>query len=287
MEPYVSVRSLASVSLVKSTKNSTFPLFNYFTVDLNEEFSAFSSMYLERQTKFVAVCIKKILAIYKRNTLFSKIAIIGHSQGGIIARYLLASKLIDPDSVNVIYELAAPILKPATTIDRTMVKMYDVINDFENENKIIQVSIGGGFNDLQVNEHLNNFPLNLSLQISTIASSLPQVWASTDHLCIVWCNQLVRLIVRSIFNIYLDTKTVASKSDISRILSYHFVNNDGLSDFLLAKSTERQSRTIKSSNALELSGRRNDQMENQQDELSHQLYSHHQALINKICTARS
>jgi glycosylphosphatidylinositol deacylase len=74
------VRSLASVSLRK-TLNSHAPFhFDYFTVDLNEEYSALFGGVLKEQREFVHHCLHRILELYRNNANKpTSVILIGHS----------------------------------------------------------------------------------------------------------------------------------------------------------------------------------------------------------------
>jgi glycosylphosphatidylinositol deacylase len=57
---------------------------------------------------------------------------------------------------------------------------------------------------------------------------MPTVWASTDHLSIVWCKQVVLAIVRAIFDVVVydngSYKISNDKKLISNVFNYHLVN---------------------------------------------------------------
>ena len=70
------VRSLASVALLMSAKKASH--LNYFTIDYNEELSAFIGDKLERQTRFLYHSIRRVLELYKHVPNI-RIILIGHS----------------------------------------------------------------------------------------------------------------------------------------------------------------------------------------------------------------
>jgi hypothetical protein len=59
------------------------------------------------------------------------------------------------------------------------------------------VSISGGYKDDLVPSHLTRLPLTdeIDEMISVDAAQVQGVWTDADHLCIVWCNQLVRSVL--------------------------------------------------------------------------------------------
>jgi len=74
------VRSLASVSLWKTYSSHTPFHFDYFAVDLNEEYSALFGGVLKEQRDFVHQCLHSILALYRNNeNKPTSVILIGHS----------------------------------------------------------------------------------------------------------------------------------------------------------------------------------------------------------------
>lgn len=73
---YKQVRSLASVGLLMSAHKGSH--LNYFSIDLNEELSAFIGDKLERQTRFLYHSIRRICDLYKHVPNI-RLILIGHS----------------------------------------------------------------------------------------------------------------------------------------------------------------------------------------------------------------
>lgn len=79
-EIFFPVRSLASVSLRKTLNSHTPFHFDYFTVDLNEEYSALFGGVLKDQREFVHHSLHRILELYRNNANKpSSVILIGHS----------------------------------------------------------------------------------------------------------------------------------------------------------------------------------------------------------------
>lgn len=57
------------------------------------------------------------------------------------------------------------------------------------------------------------------------STAVPTVWLSTDHVCSVWCKELVFVIVRSLFDIVnLTTKQVsANVQERNSVFRYHML----------------------------------------------------------------
>lgn len=76
----ISVRSLASVALRKSLNSRPGFHFDYFTIDLNEEFSGLNGALLYDQVQYVNHSVYRVLELYKKLTNPpSSIILIGHS----------------------------------------------------------------------------------------------------------------------------------------------------------------------------------------------------------------
>ena len=119
--------------------------------------------------------------------------------------------------------------KPIFLPDRTLVQYYDELEGFtERLRKLgtIIVSIGGGERDILVSpsQTVDNFA-----DINILSSAIPEVWRSTDHLCILWCKQLVLTIVQALFDA-VDTNAsppaISHRDDNSKLdaLFYHFTS---------------------------------------------------------------
>ena len=86
------VRSLASVALRKAIEDYKYKThFDYFSVDFEEEWSAFHGASLEHQTRFVCECLQRILGMYRANgeREVRSVVLVGHtcpSRGGDDAR---------------------------------------------------------------------------------------------------------------------------------------------------------------------------------------------------------
>ncbi|XP_012138949.2 GPI inositol-deacylase isoform X1 [Megachile rotundata] len=218
------VRSLASVSLRKSLKDRTPFHFDYFTVSFGKEYSALYGGVLMEETLYVSHCIKKILSLYKTNV--EKIVLIGHSMGGIIAKgSLLLTPNLNASVASIIITLATP-HTPVLVLDSTFASYYHKLNSRLSEIKdagTSVVSIGGGPRDLLVP---STQIVDSAADINILSPAIPSVWKSTDHLCILWCKQLVFSIVRSLFdsvNYFQKPPQIFSKpEERMQALSYHF-----------------------------------------------------------------
>ncbi|KAG1705468.1 GPI inositol-deacylase [Nymphon striatum] len=215
---YKQARSIGSVLLrMVESSNSKFH-FNVFTIDFDEELSGLYGGVLEHQTEYVTECIKQILSLYqKKGIARDKIILYGHSMGGLIARAVFTHPDFDHNSVHLMINLATPNLAPGIiSIDKYLHKFYHKVNyhwihnisaDGGGIDHVSVISIGGGDRDILVRSYLT--------RMDPLASSIPNSWASTDHLCIIWCKQLVLATARML----IDTESKRNAN------AKHYPNN--------------------------------------------------------------
>ncbi|KAF1506170.1 GPI inositol-deacylase, partial [Megadyptes antipodes antipodes] len=91
------------------------------------------------------------------------------------------------------------------------------------------LSVAGGFRDYQVRSGLAFLP-RLSQHdsaLSVVSSAVPRAWASTDHLSIVWCKELILATIRAFFDL-IDENTRQITEDPKKrmsVLNHHFVRH--------------------------------------------------------------
>ncbi|XP_074728858.1 GPI inositol-deacylase isoform X1 [Strix uralensis] len=232
---YKQVRSLGSIALRKAEDVDFKYHFNFFSVNFNEELVALYGGSLQRQTKFVHECIKVILKLY-RNREFAptSVAIVGHSMGGLVARALLTLKNFKPELINLLITQATPHVAPVMPLDRYLTDFYTAVNNHwilkaQDLRNLTTLSVAGGFRDYQVRSGLAFLP-RLSQHdsaLSVVSSAVPRVWASTDHLSIVWCKELILATIRAFFDL-IDENTRQITEDPKKrmsVLNHHFVRH--------------------------------------------------------------
>ncbi|XP_075231360.1 GPI inositol-deacylase isoform X2 [Lycorma delicatula] len=215
------VRSLASVSLRKALSSHSSYHFNFFSVDLNEEYMGLFGGFLTEQTRFVLHSIQRIFQLYKYNPPDS-IVIIGHSMGGVIAKGLFLEPDFNPDWVKLMYTLATP-YTPALLLDNMMANYYERLTLLPPLTSATLVSVGGGVRDLLIRSDLIYTP---DAAVSVLTTQIPDVWLSTDHLSITWCKQLILVITRSLFDCVDPVTKKISDDNVHReaVVNYHFLN---------------------------------------------------------------
>ncbi|NXV47775.1 PGAP1 deacylase, partial [Uria aalge] len=232
---YKQVRSLGSIALRKAEDVDFKYHFNFFTVNFNEELVALYGGSLQRQTKFVHECIKVILKLYRdREFAPTSVAIVGHSMGGLVARALLTLKNFKPELINLLITQATPHVAPVMPLDKYLTDFYTAVNNHwilkaQDLRNLTTLSVAGGFRDYQVRSGLAFLP-RLSQHdsaLSVVSSAVPRAWASTDHLSIVWCKELILATIRAFFDL-IDENTRQITEDPKKrmsVLNHHFVRH--------------------------------------------------------------
>uniref|UniRef100_A0A915Q115 GPI inositol-deacylase n=1 Tax=Setaria digitata TaxID=48799 RepID=A0A915Q115_9BILA len=206
------VRSLGSI-LHNKTESRNLPFtFDVFAIDFNEELSGLSGMYLERQIKYLELVVRHIWDMYLSPP--HGIIFVGHSMGGIVIRSLLRSVHFDPARIAFIVTLGTPHKDAPMVFDWYLKNIYDRMHDSWRDRekelaRILVLSVSGGLKDHLVPEH---FTFDNGIRhISTTA--VDGIELETDHLCIVWCNQLVRYISRLVIEYAYHPESFHERSD--------------------------------------------------------------------------
>ncbi|XP_043361453.1 GPI inositol-deacylase isoform X4 [Dermochelys coriacea] len=232
---YKQVRSLGSIALRKAEDIDFKYHFNFFTVNFNEELVALYGGSLQRQTRFVHECIKVILKLYKDQEFApSSVAIVGHSMGGLVARALLTLKNFKPEFINLLITQATPHVAPVMPLDKYLTDFYTAVNKHwilkaQDVRNLTTLSVAGGFRDYQVRSGLAFLPRlsQRSSALFVVSSAVPRTWASTDHLSIVWCKELVLATIRAFFDLIDETTKQITEDPKKRmlVLNHHFVRH--------------------------------------------------------------
>ena len=196
---------------------------DFFSVDFNEDFTAFHGQTLIDQAEYLNDAVAYILSLYhdprrsqrdQRLPDPTSVILIGHSMGGIVARAMLTMPNYQSNSINTIITMSAPHARPPVAFDSDIVHIYKRINDYwrdaysqkwANDNPLWHVtliSIAGGCLDTVVPSDYASLSsiVPATHGFTVFTSTIPDVWTGADHLAMVWCAQLVRPIVRSLFD---------------------------------------------------------------------------------------
>ncbi|XP_026523757.1 GPI inositol-deacylase [Notechis scutatus] len=231
------VRSLGSIALRKAEDMDFKYHFDVFSVNFNEELVALYGGSLQKQTRFVHECIKIILKLYKGHEFAPRsVAVVGHSMGGLVARALVILKHFKPELINILITQATPHVAPVLPLDQYLADFYSTVNHnwiqkAQEIKNLTTLSVAGGFRDYQVRSGLAFLPSSSSQNcaLSVVSSAVPRVWASTDHLSIVWCKELNLATVRAFFDLIDDnTKQITENPQRKNlVLNHHFLRYPG------------------------------------------------------------
>nr|XP_022917205.1 GPI inositol-deacylase [Onthophagus taurus] len=223
---YKQVRSLASVALRKSINSRTTFHFDYFTIDTNGELSGTNGVLLNDQMTYANYSMHRILNLYpKGNRKPNSIILIGHSMGGIVAKGLATSLRKDSTLIPLIITLAAPHQRLPIVFDYYAHRFYSKIASSDDTLSSLVVSVYGGHNDFMVSPNLAK-----SSGVSAVVTHVPKTWLSTDHLCILWCKQLILVINKALFeSVDYETKQLSTdKNYVRNVFENNLLTNSGI-----------------------------------------------------------
>ena len=197
---------------------------DFFAVDFNEDYSAFHGQTLLDQAEFVNDAVAYILSLYhdprrmQRDPSLpdpSSVILIGHSMGGVVARTMLTMPNYQSNSINTIVTMSAPHARPPVSVDSDLVYAYEKVNKYwrqaylqkwANDNPLWHVTLisiaGGGLDTVVPSDYASLESMMPNTHGFTVfTSGVPNVWTGCDHIQTTWCVQLMKAIVRSIFEI--------------------------------------------------------------------------------------
>ncbi|EMR10828.1 hypothetical protein PNEG_00974 [Pneumocystis murina B123] len=266
---YKQVRSLASEAAYQFSVSKLDPSLaehdsknlDFFSVDFNNDYTAFHGQTLLDQVEYSNEAVKYILSLYqeaqkRRNNTYGyipkSVIVIGHSMGGIVIRAMVMMPNYLSGSINTIITLSTPHLLPPILSDRKMKSIYDSVNKFwlqsyfhKNESNPLHavslISITGGNLDTMVSSDYCDVSslIPKSHGFTVFSSSIPMVWTGMDHQAILWCDQLRKVIVKSLFEIIdfksiNQTKPLSSRIDIFKKYYLSPTENSAKKQFLQA-----------------------------------------------------
>ncbi|KAI1120885.1 PGAP1-like protein-domain-containing protein [Nemania abortiva] len=246
---YKQVRSIASESARHfhetlhpnvAAANSGVKNLDFFTVDFNEDFTAFHGQTMLDQAEYVNEAIRYILSLYldpqksERDPDLpdpSSVIVLGHSMGGIVARAAFVMPNFQPHSINTIVTMSAPHARPPVTFDPLIVKIYQDMNDHwrqayssksATENSLSHVTLvsiaGGGLDTVVPSDYASLESIVPETHGFTVfTSTIPTVWTSMDHQAITWCDQFRKVIVKALYDIVDSRDKSQTKTRAERI----------------------------------------------------------------------
>lgn len=227
--------------------------FDFFTINFNEDFSAFHGQTLFDQAEYVNEAVAYILSLYhdtnhlRRDPSLpdpSSVILIGHSMGGIVARTVLVTPKYQANSVNTIITMSTPHARPPVTFDADVVSLYNQVNDYWREAYLQQwasnnplyhttlISIAGGGRDTTVPSDYTSISSLVpeSHGFTVFTSTIPNVWTSMDHLAITWADQVRQVIIRSMYEVVDVRRAAQTKPRAERMRVFRKWFLTGLED---------------------------------------------------------
>lgn len=197
---------------------------DFFSVDFNEDFTAFHGQTLLDQAEYLNDAITFILSLYhtlgrvQRDPSLpdpTSVMIVGHSMGGLVARTQIIMPNYQANSINTIVTLAAPHARPPVSFDGDIVRTYKTVNDYwqnayaqksANDNALKDVTLisiaGGGLDTIVSSDYASIASLVPETHGFTVfTSSIPNVWTGMDHLAITWCDQARKSVIRALYDV--------------------------------------------------------------------------------------
>jgi len=211
---------------------------DFFSVDFNEDFTAFHGQTLLDQAEYLNDAITYILSLYhtpgrfQRDTALpdpTSVIIVGHSMGGVVARTMVTMPNYQANSINTIVTLSAPHARPPVSFDGDIVRTYKGVNDYWRDayaqkwavdNPLWHVTLisiaGGGLDTIVSSDYASIASLVPETHGFTVfSSSIPSCWTGADHLAITWCDQVRKSVVRALYDVVdvsRATQTLPRKS---------------------------------------------------------------------------
>ncbi|EXF78844.1 hypothetical protein CFIO01_12731 [Colletotrichum fioriniae PJ7] len=197
---------------------------DFFTVDFNEDITAFHGQTMLDQAEYLNEAIRYILSLYMDPRMSARdqdlpdptsVLVLGHSMGGIVARTMLIMPNYQSNSINTIITMSAPHSRPPVTFDGQIVKIYDDINDYwrhaysqkwANNNPLWHVTLvsiaGGGLDTVVPSDYASIEPIIPETHGFTVfTTGIPSVWTSMDHQAILWCDQFRKVVARAMYDV--------------------------------------------------------------------------------------
>lgn len=197
---------------------------DFFTVDFNEDITAFHGQTLLDQAEYLNEAVRYILALYSDPSRTSRdsqlpdptsVIILGHSMGGVVARTMLVQHNYQHNSINTIITMSAPHARPPVTFDGQIVQIYDEINEYwrqayaqkwANNNPLWHVTLvsiaGGNLDTIVPSDYASLESLVPETHGFTVfTTGVPTVWTSMDHQAILWCDQFRKVVAKTLYDI--------------------------------------------------------------------------------------
>ncbi|GAB7359073.1 hypothetical protein MBLNU230_g5145t1 [Neophaeotheca triangularis] len=212
---------------------------DFFSVDFNEDITAFHGQTLLDQAEYLNEAIAYILALYTNPARSLReqglpdpksVIILGHSMGGVVGRQMLSMPNYQEHTINTIVTLSAPHARAPVSFDAEMVSIYNDMNTFWrrsfskpiDQNPLSEVTIasiaGGGLDTMVPSEFTSLTSLVPDTHGFTVfTSAIPTVWTAMDHLAIMWCDQFRKALVKTLYDAVDVRRPSQTRSQADRI----------------------------------------------------------------------
>ncbi|EKG14077.1 PGAP1-like protein [Macrophomina phaseolina MS6] len=240
---------------------------DFFSVDFNEDITAFHGQTLLDQAEYLNDAVAYILSLYHnpsrsiRSTDLpdpSSVIIVGHSMGGIVARTMLTMPNYQANSVNTIITLSAPHARPPVSFDSDIVNTYKTINDYwrqaysqrwANDNPLWHVTLisiaGGGLDTVVPSDYASISSLVPETHGFTVfTASIPHVWTGMDHLAITWCDQFRKSVIRALYDVVDVSRPTQTVPRAERMRSFKKFFLTGLEDVAEKALPHKEPKTL-------------------------------------------
>jgi hypothetical protein len=166
-----------------------------FTVEFNEDLSAFHGTTLHSQIEYTAKAVDYILSRYPPNT---SLIVLGHSMGGIVGTALLPS-----ERISAIITVSTPHDLPPARFDSRIDDIYaNIHHNLDNDTTPI-VSLCGGATDMMIPSEscVLPSPNSRTYRKTVFTSALEGAWTGVGHREMVWCHQVRWRVARALLEL--------------------------------------------------------------------------------------
>lgn len=218
-------------------------MYDVFAADFKGEPTGLHGKYVTDQAQFVNDAVRFILKQYKKQNSIKRkfrvpesVIIVAHSMGGIVARTAETLANYKRNSILHVVSLGTPYAKPPFPMDVEMQAVYDRITHTSTQERQlltspVYVSIAGGHKDATIHSSLavTDRIVDSSRGFAVLTTAMPEVKLTMDHLCLLWCHQLLKVVAKSIDAIvHKDARDIV-KNALTRveIVQRHLLGEGG------------------------------------------------------------
>ncbi|KAH6914791.1 GPI inositol-deacylase [Coprinopsis sp. MPI-PUGE-AT-0042] len=191
------------------SRTDTYRPLDVYTVEFNEDLSAFHGTTLQSQIDYTSQAISYILSLYPPNT---RVLVMGHSMGGIVATSLLPSA-----HISAIITMATPFAMPPARFEASVDAVYHRVHEMLAHDPTPILSLCGGATDKMIPSESCIIPRSTASsgwRRTIFTSALEGSWTGVGHEVIVWCHQVRWRIARAA----LELGPLRSRSDVVDVL---------------------------------------------------------------------